>query len=1034
MATPSTVHQLVLPDGKPAREAHSTPKWFVNDHVDLQVKNYGEVLSGTANVDWGKLFADAQPGNAVEFFTTGASYFSDVAAAISSAKVAVFIAGWQVNYDVELTPGKTLFHCLRAALDGGAAVYVMPWQSPKVGVDTGDLETLLAVNHLNAGRSGAQAHCLPALQQGDQGTLGIFFSHHQKLVVVDNQAAYVGGIDLAYGRRDDNNFAVKAQGRTLNEFYSPCVPPVHAPSNVEQQHTVTRMELLAAALTSGTTQKVATFATSPSEGVVAKGLDLASAAGDKLQDAKAAAAEVWNSVDLLPRVTGPLQDMAADQAQAFSRWAWSRLDAGLQEKLTRLRETGSAHAADAAAAVLAWLNNGDLSRLPPRLTGEVASAIQALSFGLAAGMPAAVRRMPKRYERLFEKVKTSPKGLVPDAATQPRMPWQDVHCRIKGPAVYDLARNFTLRWAATRQLYTDSAAKYRHALAEVLLDYVGIRVPAAPILPQIAAAHQPRRDSSKKGGNWVQVLRSAPMQLQDDEAKAAGARTKHQYPQNNCLKAMLKAIAAAQQFIYIEGQFFQSAYGEEGDLDPAISGPLGALLDIRRAPQYRKFARMLEIDGVLDPKQIPGRIRWAKVDDVLEQAQGPEFMADLKRVLAGLASVEFTRVLAPPQARLKNPISKALVNRIEAAINDGLPFHVYLVLPVHPEGTLNTLNIMTQVHLTMQSLVFGEHSLVNGVRRAILAQRLRKQRGLAAGAARREAYAVPVRDLEVQLRDEWKQYLTLLNLRNWDTLNGKPVTEQIYVHSKLLIADDRVAILGSANINDRSQLGDRDSELAVIVTDDTPVTVKLDGVHPQKVAASVHKLRRSLWEKLFGLKSANRAAPSLAAVLDHPAAPQTWRAIQAVADDNAKSYEAAFWFIPRSAPPAVIQPKEAADKSIHLPPASIWPTWRYKTYLTHKEGGQLAYRMPFDELFWREPKRGDVSHSWNVGAKATRGNAPMRAPEDVLGFIVALPTRWTYHENNNSGMNLTALAGIVMPTDTQVASAEAEDPAAKEAV
>jgi len=43
------------------------------------------------------------------------------------------------------------------------------------------------------------------------------------------------------------------------------------------------------------------------------------------------------------------------------------------------------------------------------------------------------------------------------------------------------------------------------------------------------------------------------------------------------------------------------------------------------------------------------------------------------------------------------------------------------------------------------------------------------------------------------------------------------VTELIYVHSKLLIADDQVVICGSANINDRSMLGKRDSEVAVII-------------------------------------------------------------------------------------------------------------------------------------------------------------------------------------------------------------------------
>ena len=39
----------------------------------------------------------------------------------------------------------------------------------------------------------------------------------------------------------------------------------------------------------------------------------------------------------------------------------------------------------------------------------------------------------------------------------------------------------------------------------------------------------------------------------------------------------------------------------------------------------------------------------------------------------------------------------------------------------------------------------------------------------------------------------------------------------VYVHSKLLVADDSVAIVGSANINQRSLAGSRDTELAVVV-------------------------------------------------------------------------------------------------------------------------------------------------------------------------------------------------------------------------
>lgn len=50
-------------------------------------------------------------------------------------------------------------------------------------------------------------------------------------------------------------------------------------------------------------------------------------------------------------------------------------------------------------------------------------------------------------------------------------------------------------------------------------------------------------------------------------------------------------------------------------------------------------------------------------------------------------------------------------------------------------------------------------------------------------------------------------------------LGDSPITEIVYIHSKLLIVDDMICIVGSANINDRSLRGDRDSELCVVVED-----------------------------------------------------------------------------------------------------------------------------------------------------------------------------------------------------------------------
>lgn len=80
-------------------------------------------------------------------------------------------------------------------------------------------------------------------------------------------------------------------------------------------------------------------------------------------------------------------------------------------------------------------------------------------------------------------------------------------------------------------------------------------------------------------------------------------------------------------------------------------------------------------------------------------------------------------------------------------------------------------------------------------------------------------------------------YITFFSLRNWGKLRGDVLTtEQVYIHGKVChreywpgitgsiawqvcIVDDRLAIIGSANINERSMRGDRDSEIAAVIRD-----------------------------------------------------------------------------------------------------------------------------------------------------------------------------------------------------------------------
>ncbi|KAF2863254.1 phospholipase D/nuclease [Piedraia hortae CBS 480.64] len=78
------------------------------------------------------------------------------------------------------------------------------------------------------------------------------------------------------------------------------------------------------------------------------------------------------------------------------------------------------------------------------------------------------------------------------------------------------------------------------------------------------------------------------------------------------------------------------------------------------------------------------------------------------------------------------------------------------------------------------------------------------------------------------------------------------VSEQLYIHSKLLIADDRVVICGSANLNDRSQLGPHDSEIAVLIEDQEEIESRMAG-RPWRATKFAAGLRRHLFRKHIGL-------------------------------------------------------------------------------------------------------------------------------------------------------------------------------------
>lgn len=121
--------------------------------------------------------------------------------------------------------------------------------------------------------------------------------------------------------------------------------------------------------------------------------------------------------------------------------------------------------------------------------------------------------------------------------------------------------------------------------------------------------------------------------------------------------------------------------------------------------------------------------------------------------------------------------------------------------------------------------------------------------------------------------DDWDSVSTCYMLGGQDIRNvpwsGPPdaeldafVSEELYIHSKVMIVDDQTVICGSANLNDRSMLGSHDSEIALVINDSHPIQSTMGG-RPWQANRFAASLRRQLFRKHLGLlKPQDMEAPN----------------------------------------------------------------------------------------------------------------------------------------------------------------------------
>lgn len=177
-------------------------------------------------------------------------------------------------------------------------------------------------------------------------------------------------------------------------------------------------------------------------------------------------------------------------------------------------------------------------------------------------------------------------------------------------------------------------------------------------------------------------------------------------------------------------------------------------------------------------------------------------------------------------ATVYNKIGDALVERIARAAKNDEAWRAIIVIPLMP-GFQNTVEQEggTSVRLIMQyqfrSICRGDSSIFGRLR---------------------------------ALGIEPEDFIQFYSLRQWGRIGPQQTltTEQLYIHAKCIVVDDRIALIGSANINERSMLGNRDSEVAAVVRDTDMLWSRMNG-QPYRVGRFAHTLRMRLMREHLGL-------------------------------------------------------------------------------------------------------------------------------------------------------------------------------------
>ncbi|KAM3513301.1 hypothetical protein MY11210_003077 [Beauveria gryllotalpidicola] len=417
-----------------------------------------------------------------------------------------------------------------------------------------------------------------------------------------------------------------------------------------------------------------------------------------------------------------------------------------------------------------------------------------------------------------------------DRTQNSRMGWSDVALCMTGSITHSLVDHFVDRWNYVYGVKygEQNCSKYKLMDAPDTIEEIGKTVPQAVSSLRRRVTNSLKRRFTKglRGlGRNKAALKEQILNIQLTRSCtrwSSGLRTEH-----SIANAYVDAILKAQHFVYIENQFFITATSSQQH--PVVNKIGAAIVQrIQRAHSNGERFKM-----------------WVVIPAV------PAFAGDLKS-----NDALGTRAIMKYQYDSISRGGHSIMERLRhAGIDD-------------PRNYISFYNLRNFDRINTSSKT-EEAENKAGVEYEEARKKHDDQVGAChclegeGGCATTDSY--PKYQVQAQtVVDQTKNPIVAAYMQGRDELShfvwdgdadaemDAFVSEELYIHTKLLIADDRLVICGSANLNDRSQLGTRDSEIAVVIENGPPVSSTMDG-KPYQASKFASSFRREIFRKHLGL-------------------------------------------------------------------------------------------------------------------------------------------------------------------------------------